>query len=158
MYKKILVALENGRADDTLVPHVTELAKLLGSALLLVHVADGWAARNYNQLALAESDEMRADRAYLSEIADRLSALGISVTSELALGNPPTEIIRTAQAHACDLIAMTSHGHKLVGDIFLGSTIDKVRHNTSIPLLVVRAAPHGATPPVAAPENAVTRG
>ncbi len=140
MYKKILVALENGRADETLVPHVTELAKLLGSELLLVHVADGWAARNYDQLSLAESDEMRADRTYLAEIADRLTELGIVVTSELALGNPPTEIIRTAQAHSCDLIAMTSHGHKLVGDIFLGSTIDKVRHNTTIPILVVRAS------------------
>ncbi len=144
MYKKILVALENGRADETLVPHVTELAKLLGSELLLVHVADGWAARNYDQLSLAESDEMREDRAYLSEIADRLAEMGVTVTSELALGSPPTEIVRTAQAHGCDLIAMTSHGHKLVGDIFLGSTIDKVRHNTSIPILVVRAAPHTA--------------
>lgn len=155
MYKKILVALENGRADETLVPHVTELAKLLGSELLLVHVADGWAARNYDQLSLAESDEMRADRAYLTDIADRLTELGIVVTSELALGNPPTEIIRTAQTHSCDLIAMTSHGHKLVGDIFLGSTIDKVRHNTTIPILVVRASaqpvPVGALASSAAP-------
>jgi manganese transport protein len=146
MYKKILVALENGRADETLVPHVTELAKLLGSELLLVHVADGWAARNYDQLSLAESAEMREDRAYLAEIADRISAQGVVVQSELALGNPPTEIVRAALANACDLIAMTSHGHKLVGDIFLGSTIDKVRHNTTVPLLVVRSAPHPATP------------
>jgi manganese transport protein len=140
MYKKILVALENGRADETLLPHIAGLAKLLGSELLLVHVADGWAARNFNQLSLAESEEMRADRAYLSDMARQLEVQGIVVNTELALGNPPTEIVRTAQAHACDLIAMTSHGHKLVGDILLGSTIDKVRHNTSIPLLVVRAA------------------
>ena len=139
MYKKILVALENGRADETLVPHVTELARLCGAELLLVHVADGWAARNYEQLSLAESAEMRDDRSYLAGIADRLQTLGIKVQSELALGNPPTEIVRTAQTHGCDLIAMTSHGHKLVGDIFLGSTIDKVRHNTTIPILVVRA-------------------
>lgn len=139
MYKKILVALENGRADGTLIPHVSALARLLGSELLLVHVADGWAARNYNQLSLAESDEMRADRAYLGGIADRLRTDGLVVNVELALGNPPTEIIRAAQANQCDLIAMTSHGHKLVGDIFLGSTIEKVRHNTAIPILVVRA-------------------
>ncbi len=140
MYKKILVALENGRADDTLVPHVARLAKLLGSELLLVHVADGFAARNYDQLKLAESDEMRSDRAYLTAISERLSGDGILVRSELALGNPPTEIVRTAQMHGCDLIAMTSHGHKLVGDIFLGSTIEKVRHNTAVPILVVRSA------------------
>jgi len=140
MYKKILVALENGRADETLLPHIAELAKLLGSELLLVHVADGWAARNFKQLNLAESEEMRADRAYLADTCHQLQRLGIAVSSELALGNPPTEIVRTAQAHHCDLIAMTSHGHKLVGDLLLGSTIDKVRHNTAVPLLVVRAA------------------
>lgn len=139
MYKKILVALENGRADEAILPHITELAQRLGSALLLVHVADGFAARNFEQLKLSESDEMRADRSYLETVAERLRATGLVVTTELALGNPPTEILKTAQARGCDLIAMTSHGHKLVGDFFLGSTIDKVRHNTAIPLLIVRS-------------------
>ena len=139
MYKKILVALENGRADETLVPHIAELARRLGSELLLVHVADGFAARNFEQLKLAESDEMRADRSYLETVAQKLRASGLTVRTELALGNPPTEILRTAGAQACDLIAMTSHGHKLIGDIIHGSTIDRVRHNTSIPIIVVRA-------------------
>jgi len=139
MYKKILVALENGRADDTLVPHIAALARRLGSELVLVHVADGFAARNFDQLKLAESDEMKADRAYLEGVAARLGGEGLRVTTQLARGNPPTEILRTADALECDLIAMTSHGHKLIGDIFLGSTIDKVRHNTAIPILVVRA-------------------
>jgi len=146
MYHKILVALENGRADDTLVPHIAELARRLGSELLLVHVADGWAARNFDQLKLAASAEMKADQAYLDSVAERLRSAGLKVTSELVLGNPPTEILRTAEARACDLIAMTSHGHKLIGDFFLGSTIDKVRHNTTIPILVVRAGSGTATP------------
>src|SRR5438477_8591104 len=98
MYKKILVALENSRADDTLVPHIAELARRLGSELLLVHVADGFAARNFDQLKLAESDEMRADRSYLDGLSQRLRATGLNVTSELALGNPPTEILKTAMA------------------------------------------------------------
>jgi nucleotide-binding universal stress UspA family protein len=146
MYQKILVALENGRADDTLVPHIAELARRLGSELLLVHVADGWAARNFDQLKLAESAEMKADRAYLESVAARLRAAGLKVTTELVLGNPPTEILKTAAARTCDLIAMTSHGHKLIGDFFLGSTIDKVRHNTTIPILVVRAGSGTAAP------------
>ena len=146
MYKKILVALENGRADDTLVPHIAELTRRLGSELLLVHVADGFAARNFEQLKLAESDEMKADRAYLDGVAGRLRGGGLTVTTELALGNPPTEILKTAQARACDLIAMTSHGHKMIGDFFLGSTIEKVRHNTSIPILVVRSGSGTASP------------
>ena len=140
MYKHILVALENGRADETLVPHVSELASRLGSALLLVHVADGFAARNFSQLKLTESEEMKSDRAYLEGIAERMRQSGLTVSTELALGNPPTEILKTALARGCDLIAMTSHGHKLVGDFFLGSTIDRVRHNTLVPILVVRAA------------------
>ncbi len=146
MYHKILVALENGRADDTLVPHIAELARRLGSELLLVHVADGWAARNFDQLKLAASAEMKADQAYLDSVAARLRSAGLKVTSELVLGNPPTGILKTAEARACDLIAMTSHGHKLIGDFFLGSTIDKVRHNTTIPILVVRAGSGTATP------------
>lgn len=138
MYHRILVALENARTDTALLPHVAKLATIVGAELLLVHVADGWAARNFDQLGLAESEEMKADRAYLEETAMGLRAMGLDVETELARGNPPQEILRTAQAHSCDLIAMTSHGHKLVGDLFLGSTIDKVRHNTTIPLLVVR--------------------
>ena len=139
MYKKILIALENSRADETVVPHVTALARQMGAELILLHVADGWAARNFNQLKLAESDEMKADRDYLETTASRLRGAGLQVTVELALGNPPTEILRVAEAQNCNLIAMTSHGHKWLADFFLGSTIDKVRHNTSIPILVLRA-------------------
>ena len=146
MYKKILVALENSRADDTLVPHIAELARRLGSELLLVHVADGFAARHHETLKLADSEEMRADRAYLDAVATRLRGGGLTVATELALGNPPTEILKTALAHDCSLIAMTSHGHKLLGDFFLGSTIDKVRHNTAIPILVVRSGSGTASP------------
>ena len=146
MYRKILVALENGKADDTLVPHIAELARRLSSELLLVHVADGFAARNFDQLKLAESAEMKADRAYLDDVAGRLRGAGLIVTAELVLGNPPTEILKTADARGCDLIAMTSHGHKLVGDFFLGSTIEKVRHNTQIPILVVRAGSSTTAP------------
>ena len=139
MYRKILVALENSQADASLLPHVTELAKRLGSALLLVHVADGWVARNFNQLKLAESGEMKEDRAYLEGVAAKLRTHGLSVTAQLALGDPPREILKTAQAEGCDLIAMTSHGHRLLGDLIFGSTIHEVRHRSAIPILLVKA-------------------
>ena len=96
MYQKILVALENGRADKSLLPHVAELAKLHKSKLLLVHVADGWAARNYDQLQLRESQEMIEDRAYLDETAKQLRKHGLAVETFLALGDPPAEILKTA--------------------------------------------------------------
>src|SRR5213593_4679450 len=140
MYRKILVALENSRADESLLPHVTALAKRLGSRLLLVHVADGWVARNFDQLKLVESEEMKVDRGYLERTADQLRAEGLEVSAHLALGDPPTEILRTAQREQCDLIAMTTHGHRLIGDLILGSTINEVRHRASVPVLLVRAA------------------
>lgn len=139
MYQKILVALENSRADEAVIPHVTELARKLGSELLLLHVADGWAARNYEQLKLTESQEMKDDRAYLDKIESQMRAQGIRVHARLVCGNPPTEIVKAASSEKCDLIAMTSHGHRLVGDILFGSTIHEVRHKTTIPVLLVRA-------------------
>ena len=138
MYKKILVALENGPADETILPHVAELAKRFSSNLLLLHVADGWAARNFNKLELAESEEMKDDRAYLEKVAGQLRAEGFLADTKLALGDPPAEIINVAEAENCDLIAMAGHGHRFFGDLFHGSTITQVRHHTTIPLLVVR--------------------
>jgi nucleotide-binding universal stress UspA family protein len=139
MYHKILVALENSEADRFLLPHVTELAKRLQSHLLLVHVADGWGARNFEKLKLVESAEMKADRAYLDKVAARLAEDGVPVSAHLALGDPPKEILRCAEKEKCDLIAMTSHGHRWLGDLIFGSTIHEVRHKTSIPVLLVRA-------------------
>ena len=57
----------------------------------------------------------------------------------LAFGNPPDEILKTAEREQCDLIAMTTHGHRLLGDLIHGSTITAVRHKSQIPLLIVRA-------------------
>src|SRR5258708_25026914 len=104
MYKKILVALENGPADGHLLPHICQLARQVNAELLLLHVADGWAARNFEQLKLAESDEMRADSDYLEATADRLRQTGLRVDTLLALGNPPTEIVKIAVSAHCDQI------------------------------------------------------
>jgi nucleotide-binding universal stress UspA family protein len=147
MYRKILVALENGPADQRLLPHISALAKQVGAELLLLHVADGWAARNFEELKLAESDEMKADSEYLESTAAGLRATGLKVDTLLALGNPPNEIAKIAAESSCDLIALASHGHKLIGDILHGSTIDKVRHNTTIPMLVICASKAATKPP-----------
>jgi nucleotide-binding universal stress UspA family protein len=139
MYKKILVALENSPADEAMLPQVAQLAALLGSELLLLHVADGWAARSFHQLKLAESEEIKSDRAYLEKIAEKLSAEKLIVSTLLAMGSPPVEILKIAEAEQCHLIAMTSHGHRWLGDILHGSTINEVRHRTHIPIFLVRA-------------------
>jgi nucleotide-binding universal stress UspA family protein len=139
MYQSILIPLENSATDQTILDHIRPLAKLTGAKLLLLHVADGWVARNFNQLKLAESEEMKNDREYLETVAVRLRGEGFAVETELALGNPPSEILKVAGRGHCDLIAMAGHGHRLFGDILYGSTITEVRHQTTIPILVVRA-------------------
>lgn len=138
MYHRILIPLENSLTDRAILDHIRSLARLTGAELLLLHVADGWAARNFNQLKLAESEEMRTDREYLEQTALALRADGLSVETKLALGDPPSEIIKCAESEKCDLIAMAGHGHRFFGDLFHGSTITQVRHHTTIPLLVVR--------------------
>jgi len=138
MYRHILIPLENSVTDHAILDHIRSLTKLTGARLLLLHVADGWAARNFNRLKLAESEEMKTDRAYLEKIAAQFRADGFIVEIMLALGDPPAEIIKVAEAEKCDLIAMAGHGHRFFGDLFHGSTITQVRHDTTIPLLVVR--------------------
>ena len=138
MYQHILIPLENSAADPVILDHTRPLLRLTGAKLLLLHVADGWVARNFNQLKLAESEEMKNDREYLEKVAGQLRGEGFSVETMLALGDPPAEIIKVAESEHCDLIAMAGHGHRLFGDLLHGSTITDVRHKTSIPLLVVR--------------------
>jgi len=139
VYKRILVAVENSGADRTILTHVSELAKLTGAELLLVHVADGWAARNFDQLKLRESEEMKSDRAYLETIRGDLAARGFTVETKLAMGDPATELIKTAEEQRVDLIAMSTHGHRFLSDIIRGATADKVRHMVKIPVLLLRA-------------------
>lgn len=139
MYRKILVPVENGWADQTILDHVRSLARLTGASLVLMHVADGWVARNYQLLNLAESEEMINDRAYLDSLSAELRAEGFQVESLLAMGDPPHEIVKAAAAYQVDLIAMSTHGHRLISDLLYGSTADKVRHVVDIPVLLLKA-------------------
>jgi len=138
MYHHILIPLENSPADETILAHIKPLARITGAKLLLVHVADGWVARNFNQLQLAESDEMKQDRAYLEKRTRDLSAEGFTCAAVLALGEPSDEIIKLAREKDIDLIAMTTHGHRLVSDILYGATADKVRHAVDVPVLLLK--------------------
>jgi nucleotide-binding universal stress UspA family protein len=137
MYKNILVTLEGTATDRAIIEHIKSLALCMHSRIVLLHVADGWAARMFGPDAI--SPEITEDKAYLEKICAELKSVGIPTETDLAYGEPANEIIKWVRDKGCDLIAMTSHGHKFLADAFLGSTIDKVRHNTSIPILVVRA-------------------
>jgi nucleotide-binding universal stress UspA family protein len=138
MYQRILVPLENGKSDAAILKHVSQLAKLLGSDVLLLHVADGWAARNMEQLNLRESQEMKEDRAYLERMAEELRNAGLKAEALLAAGDPAKEIAAAAEREKVDLIAMATHGHSLLGDVMHGTTATALRHVSRIPILMVR--------------------
>ena len=145
MYHRILVPVENSSYDERILDHVRALARFCGASVVLIHVADGWAARNIQHLNLRESEEMRGDRAYIEQLAERLSSDGLTAEALLATGDPSTEIAAAADREKCDLIAMSTHGHKFLADLIYGSVANAVRHMTSVPVLLLRAP--GASKP-----------
>ena len=147
MYKRILVPLEHSPYDSAIVEHVRMFARECGWSIVLIHVADGFAARNVKQLNLRESEEMRLDREYLEQTCASLKAEGFDVESLLAGGDPSKEIAEAAAREQCDLIAMSTHGHKFIKDMLYGSVANEVRHLSRVPVLLVRGerktTPHG---------------
>ena len=139
MYHRILVPVENSSYDERILDHVRELARYCGASIVLIHVADGWAARNIQHLNLRESEEMRDDRVYIERLASRLTAEGLSAEALLATGDPSAEISAAAEREDCDLIAMSTHGHRFIADLIYGSVANAVRHMTSVPVLLLRA-------------------
>jgi nucleotide-binding universal stress UspA family protein len=146
MYKRILVPLENSPYDHAIIDHVKDLARLCGSSVVLMHVADGWAARNIRHLELQESEEMKQDRAYIESVAASLEAEGVDADALLASGDPASEITEAATREGCDLIAMSTHGHKLLNDMIRGSVASTVRHSSTVPVLLVRGSSRGRSP------------
>ena len=137
MYNTILLTLDGTHTDRAIIEHVKQLARLAQSRLVLLHVADGWAARTYGPDAV--SPEIAEDTAYLEEVQKEFQSLGIPTETELAYGEPYKEIIKWVQQKPCDLVAMSTHGHRLLADIFLGTTASRVQHSVNVPVLLLRA-------------------
>ena len=140
MYARVLVPLEKSAYDRCILDHVRTLATVCRSSIVLIHVADGWAARNQRHLNLRESEEMREDRAYIERVCADLTAEGFDADCVLASGDPSAEIAAAAEREACDLIAMATHGHRFLADIIHGSVADAVRHRSMVPVLLVRGS------------------
>ncbi|HMK39887.1 MAG TPA: universal stress protein [Bacteroidota bacterium] len=137
MYKTILVTLDGTPSDRTIIEHIKQLAGLLHSRLVLLHVADGWAARTFG--ADAVSPEISEDRAYLEQVQEEFVSAGIPAEAQLAYGEPADEIVKWVQKGECDLVAMTTHGHRFVADLFLGTTATRVRHSVGVPVLLLKS-------------------
>ena len=137
MYKTILVTLDGTPSDQAIIDHVKQLAKLAQSRVVLLHVADGWAARTYGPDAV--SPEITEDTAYLKRLRAEFQAVGIPADAELAYGDPVTEIVKWVKQKGCDLVAMSTHGHRFLADLVLGATAIKVQHSLRVPVLLLRA-------------------
>jgi nucleotide-binding universal stress UspA family protein len=147
MYQRILVPVEHSAYDQVVLDHIRKLARACDSAsIVLIHVADGFAARNIKQLDLRESEEMKSDREYIEAIADSLEQEGFDAEAILAGGDPAKEISDCAQRENCDLIAMATHGHRGLSDVLRGSVANEVRHISMLPVLLVRGKPTPAAP------------
>ena len=136
MYNKILVTLDATPADRAIIEHIKELAKVMHSHVVLLHVADGWAARRYG--ADAVSPEVTDDKAYLEVVRAEFQTAGITADAELAYGEPAKEIIKWVEDQGCDLVAMSTHGHRFLADLFFGTTVHRVRHTVQVPVLLLR--------------------
>lgn len=137
MYETILVTLDGTASDRAIIEHVKQLAKLAHSRLVLLHVADGWAARTYGPDAV--SPEIAEDTAYLEKVREEFQSAGIPTEADLAYGEPVKEIIKWVEQKGCDLVAMSTHGHRFLADLFLGTTASRVQHSISVPVLLLRA-------------------
>ena len=137
MYQTILVTLDGKPSDRAIIEHIKQLAPLAGSRLVLLHVANGWTARIYGPNAV--SPEITEDTAYLEKVRTEFQSLGIHTEAELAYGEPVKEIVKWIEQRGCDLVAMSTHGHRFLADIFLGTTASRVQHSVSVPVLLLRA-------------------
>jgi nucleotide-binding universal stress UspA family protein len=137
MYNKILVTLDATPTDRAIIEHVKALAQVMHSRVVLLHVADGWAARIYGADAI--SPEIAEDTSYLQNVQAEFQSAGIPVEAELAFGEPDRQIVKWVRDKGCDLVAMSTHGHRFLADLFLGSTSRQVRHSVSVPVLLLKA-------------------
>jgi nucleotide-binding universal stress UspA family protein len=137
MYQTILVTLDGTPTDRAIIDHVKALVALTHSRVVLLHIADGWAARTYGSDAV--SPEIVEDTAYLARVLAEFQAAGIPAETELGYGDPATEIVKWVERKSCDLLAMSTHGHRFLADLVHGTTVDKVRHEVNVPVLLVRA-------------------
>jgi nucleotide-binding universal stress UspA family protein len=138
MYETILITLEGTPTDRAIIDHVKRLAAMMKSRVVLLHVVTGAAAQWHGPDAAGE--EVSTAQLYVDKVKDEFATAAIPAEAELAYGSPPSKlIVKWIQENPCDLVAMSTHGHRLLGDLFLGATASEVQHSISVPVLLLRA-------------------
>jgi manganese transport protein len=136
-YHRILVPLDHSALDRLAVSHAAALAKLHGAELFLLHVEEGVTSQIYGPDS--STAEVEAGEQYLERIAQALRDQGITVETAIThSSSPKKEIVRYAHEIRPDLVIMGAHGHGGLKDLVFGTTINPVRHNLEVPMLIVR--------------------
>ena len=133
-YKKIAVALEFGEHDSALLAHAIGQGKS-DSEYILIHIVESASARMLGQ----ESDdyETRADEERLQFYIRQLQERGFTTTGHLGFRDRAKEIVRLVKENGADMLVIGAHRHSGVKDWLYGETINSVRHELTIPVLVV---------------------
>jgi len=138
-YRRILVPLDHSDLDRLAVSHAAAMARLHGARLYLVHVEEGVTSQVYG--SRSSTAEVAAGQRYLEEIGNRLKSQGLDVETVIAhSSSPKAAIVRCAREIHPDLVIMGAHGHGGLKDLIFGTTIDPVRHNLDVPVLIVSPA------------------
>ncbi len=132
MYKTILIPLDCSKVDDVIIEHIMKLSSYMNPAVLLLR-----ALHHHTRDALSYSENVTNE--YMEQLVKKFSNIGIRAESIIEYGDPDDVIARIAEEKECDLIAFATHGHKKVMDFVLGSVVEKVRHRTKIPILLINA-------------------
>jgi manganese transport protein len=136
-YRDILVPLDHSNRDPIALSHAAALAKTHAATVHLLHVEEGVTSNLFGDAAATE--EVESGRQYFRAILERLRSEGIAAELHVDYGmRPKAAIVKWAQSHRPDLIVMGAHGHKLFSDLVLGATINAVRHQVDVPILIVR--------------------
>ncbi|PRY11913.1 manganese transport protein [Pontibacter ummariensis] len=133
-YQRIAIALDFSEADHQVLHHALAVGKP-ETEYLLIHVVESAGARILGQDI--HDYETNTDRQNLERYAQDLHNQGYSVQFELGYGSPKRTIPEMVKAFDADLLVMGSHGHRMLKDLVLGTTIDAVRHAVTVPVLVI---------------------
>lgn len=135
IYKKIAVSLDFSDIDEAVINNALALGNK-DAEYLIVHVVETAGAHFMgNEI---KDLETKADKKVLDNIAVQLEAKGYKVKTALGYGSPKKAIPFHVKEYGADILVMGSHGHQFIKDIILGTTINSVRHNVDIPVLIIR--------------------
>jgi manganese transport protein len=135
-YRHILVPLDHTPRDRDAIAHSAALARAHGARLTFVHVEEDVTSQVYG--ADSSTHEVTWGARYFHDIAGALRAQGIEADFIIRHSTRPSRaIVEVAREVSPDLVVMAAHGHKLWKDIVFGTTINAVRHELSVPVLIV---------------------